>query len=449
MRVLFDLASSSDINVSSDTKNATKGSLTGKLASLAAAAVAAFAPLTVRAATPPVSFFPIGVFLQPTTTFATWKARGVNTVVDYAASSQSQQVWDAAAAADGLYTIRAPSANPASDINDPNLIAWSQTDEPELKGISAAFLLSEYDTLKKIDPSMPVYINFSGANVLNTPDKLTPTYQAMVQAGDIISNDVYPVTAWSRPQWIDFSQPMVPNDPENATGIRWNPGTAIDALRQMSGGKEQWAYIETSYQDLTSPWANSVGVTPDQLRGEVWDAIIHGAKGITYFPQEVGKTVFLNDNTPAAVAAEITTQDALITSLGGVINSSSSATDNRITLTTGGTTNPLLEATWRTYEGQKYLFVLNMSSETLKSVSFSTAGLQGLGDMQVFDESRMDDVKGDTLTDTFGAYQLHIYDTLGDSVAVGSAAPVPEPTTIGLVLASVAFLLPRRRRKSR
>jgi len=287
--------------------------------------------------------------------------------------------------------------------------------------------------------------------VLNTPDLLTPTYQAMVQAGDIISNDVYPVTAWSRPQWIDFSQPMVPNDPENATGVRWNPGTAIDALRQLSGGKEQWAYIETSYQDLSSPWANSVGVTPDQLRGEVWDAIINGAKGITYFPQEVGKTIFLNDNTPAAVAAEITKQDALITSLGGVINSSSNATDNRITLTTGGKTNPLLEATWRSYEGQKYLFVLNMSSETLKNVSFSTTGLQGLGEMQVFDESRTDDVSGDTLTDSFGAYQLHVYDTVGTAgiTTVSIAAPVPEPSTIGLVLASMALLMPRRRRNSR
>src|SRR4051812_6001383 len=57
---------------------------------------------------PPQDFFPVGVFLQPVENFDAWKSRGVNTVVDFAASSQSLETWNAAAVARSLYMIRAP-----------------------------------------------------------------------------------------------------------------------------------------------------------------------------------------------------------------------------------------------------------------------------------------------------------------------------------------------------
>src|SRR5262249_21650126 len=152
-----------------------------------------------------------------------------------------------------------------------------------------------------------------------------------------------------------------------------NPGIVEDTLRDWSGGKPQFAYIETSWQDNNSPAAAKTGVTPDQFRGEVWDAIIHGAHGIIYFPQRVGATVFMQDNTPAAVAAEMTRQDALIAGLGGVLNSGTDATRATVTFNNGD-----LEGTWREYNGKKYLLVLNMSSQTLTGASFSTAGLSAL-----------------------------------------------------------------------
>ena len=137
--------------------------------------------------------------------------------------------------------------------------------------------------------------------------KPAPLYKTqMAKAADIVSSDFYPVSVWNRPEWIDFSKPLDPKDNYNATGKRLNPGTAIDVLRPWAGGKQQMAYIETSWQG-PFPTAAAVGVTPSQLRGEVWDAIIHGAKGITYFPQQVAGGN-ITDATPANVAAEITRQ---------------------------------------------------------------------------------------------------------------------------------------------
>ena len=416
------------------------------LALLAASAVAAGPQKALAYDAPPAGFFSIGVFLQPITTFDTWKARGVNTVVDYWPDpSQTMAQWDTAAAQRGLYEIRAPQANPALDVNIPNLLAWSQPDEPDWNQVNPATLAATYAALKKADPQRPVYINFAGSMALNPWIAGTgATYKAMIQSADIVSNDIYPIAAWNHPEWIDFSMPLNPNDPVNATGKRLNPGTAIDVLRPWSGGKEQMAYIETSWQGPLSQYASSTGVTPGQMRGEVWDAIIHGAKGITYFPQLVAGGSMV-DNTPPAVAAEITKQDAVIKSLAPVIVSGNDATDNTVTFT-----NPLLEGTWRTYGGQKYLFVLNMSSATLTGASISTAGLSGINQLQVVNESRIESLNQGTINDSFDPYQLHVYTTAGAGVGAippGVGTSVPEPTGSALLLAGLGSRLMKRRRR--
>src|SRR4051794_31329383 len=89
---------------------------------------------TALAQLPSPDFFPIGVHSQPTTSFAKWKARGVNTMVQYESlnGAVSMDTWDAAAEAQGLYYIRWPGANPSNDLQKKNLLAWAQGDEPDL-----------------------------------------------------------------------------------------------------------------------------------------------------------------------------------------------------------------------------------------------------------------------------------------------------------------------------
>ena len=410
------------------------------LSGMAAGAAKGYTP-------PPSDFFPIGVYLQPISTFDTWKARGVNTVVDFWPDpSQTLDQWNDAAVQRGLYMIRAARPDANKDVNEKYLLAWSQPDEPDWKQISPATLAANYATLKKADPNRPVYINFAGSLVLNPYiAKDGSAYKTLLKSADWVANDIYPVTAWNRPEWIDNSKPLNPNDPLNATGKRLNAGAAIDVLRPWSGGKQQFAYIETSWQGPMNSLSASSGVTPGQLRGEVWDAIIHGAKGITYFPQQVAGTGKV-DNTPADVAAEITRQDAIITSLGGVLNAGNNAIDNTVQFTT-----PLLEGTWRKYQGKKYLFVLNMSSATLTGQEVKTPGLEGISKVQVFDELRTETVSSGELVDTFQPYQLHVYTTSGASVGASTAfavaAAVPEPTGGVVVLGGlIAALLKRKKR---
>lgn len=412
-----------------------KGRALLKLAAIALGAAAALAcPQAAQAYDPPSSdFFPIGVFLQPTSTFDTWQARGVNTVVDFDPNVQSLETWNAAAVSRGLYMIRAPRSTIGQDVNEHYLLAWSDHDEPDLNGVSASSLAAAYAAMKAADPNRPVYMNFSGGNVLNQNDAYPDSlYKTFAQSADWVGQDIYPVTGWGRADWIDYSK--TPSD------FRWNAGLANDKLRTLTGGKKQFAYIETSNQQLS--WVpGDTGPTAAQVRGETWDAIIHGAKGIIYFPQQIGNG-FQYDATPADVAAEITGTDALITSLGAVLNASSDATDNTVKLTSKGSVVGDLEATWRVYGGHEYLFVLNMSTDTLSNLSFTTDGLSGATPLSVFNEDRSLTTTSGAITDSFAPYQLHIYEG-----SVGGA-PVPEPTGAGLLLGLAGSCLLARKRRA-
>lgn len=419
------------VRASASTSNS-KSQIANRFATAALIAAAVSAGTAKAYDPPPDTYFPIGVFLQPTSTFATWKARGVNTVVEFDPNVQSETAWNAAAVQNGLYQIRAPDANIANDVNNPWLVAWSQHDEPELNGISQSALQNAYNSMKAADPKRPVYINFAGGNVMNPNDSFNDAfYQTEQKAGDWVSEDIYPVTGWGRPDWIDYSK--------NPTDMRWNSGLATDKLRQLSGGKMTFAYVETSNQQLS--WVpNDQGANAAQVRGETWDAIIHGAKGIVYFPQQIGNG-FKYDATPAAVVTEITKQNALISSLAAVINAGDDATDNKISLTSGGKNVQDLEGTWRNFGGHEYLFVLNMSTDTLSNLKFSAAGLSNGGVATVFNESRSTSISAGTLTDSFSPYQLHVYE-----LSAGVGAAVPEPTTLGLFGIAGGALLRRRRR---
>jgi hypothetical protein len=141
------------------------------------------------------------------------------------------------------------------------------------------------------------------------------------------------VSAYNRPDWIDLSATA---DPPT--------GFVEDLLQQWSSGKPQYAFIEASNQ---SGGATFRAPTADELRGEVWDAIIHGAHGIFYFPQAPN----VDDGVPAALVSEMTTLDAQLAQLGPM-------------LAAGGITRSAaapFEGATRTYCGVTYTMTLNFS----------------------------------------------------------------------------------------
>jgi hypothetical protein len=393
---------------------------------LAAAVVAALMTggwaSAARAQVPSADYFPIGVHAQPKNSFDKWKSLGINTLFQYEGENNSQGVptvsmatWSSTAASKGLYYVRAPSANPADDLQEKNLLAWAQKDEPDLSNHNPnpAVNIDIYQNWKAIAPSKPVWINFAGPNVTIGG----ANYTQWDKAGDWVAVDWYPIN-WARYNNINFI------------------GMALDKLRADANGvpKKYIAYIETSWQKLN---VGTRGPTKDEFRGEVWSAIMHGANGIIYFPQVVPNVTvggsFSYDGTPADVAAEMATQDSLIQSYGRVLNAPRNPVARALSAS-----STAIESTWRVMQEGDYFFVLNQSPNTLTGVSLNLSGLTSLAPLAVLGENRSETLAGTTIVDDFLPYQVHIY-----SSAV-SGAPAPEPATVGLLGMAVAGWALRR-----
>jgi hypothetical protein len=328
------------------------------------------------------NFFPIGAYVQPTSNFALWKSRGVNTVVDVP-SGNDETTWDEAAIQDGLHEIRAPASNPAIDVGDKNLLAWAQSDQPD--GITSqvpyATIQSTYKTWKGIDPKIPVYINLNGQfNQYDVTTKASGVswYQQYAAGANWITADLYPVNSG---QGDDL-------------GLI---GQEVTALRQIAGNKPVFVFIESGAYDSGNPV-----ITSSQFRGEVWEAIIHGVRGIFYFPVQVSPT-FAYDVTPAAVATEMTTQDATIAKLASVLQGAINPSS------LGAAASSPLQVAWRSSSGQSYFFVLNLSNATVSKQTIKLRGIGSAKSATVYGENRTVSISKDTITDNFGPYAVHIY----------------------------------------
>ena len=328
----------------------------------------------------PPSFI-IGVWSQPAGSFVVWKVRGINTVVCYESESNKTSMgdWSSAAVEADLFMIRKPSADIQSDLKEPRLLAWMQADEPDVKKppVDPDQLADLYAACKRADPKRPVFLNLSGGNVLfnKVPQE---TYVAYLKNADWVGNDFYPVTGWNHPDWL----PKV--------------GQVVDKLRGMSGGKAQFAFIETSNQRL--PWMppDTRGVTADQFRAEIWDAVI-------YFPQQIGYG-FKYDNTTGEVAAEMSAQNQTLSELGDVLATRADPVGIGIKAP-----DPIEAGCRKAADGTLYFLALNLSGDSKRDQIISFSGTTATSTTVVNENNRTLRIDKSELIDDFSPYQLHIY----------------------------------------
>ena len=346
-------------------------------------------------------FFPIGVWTQPIKYFDRWKARGINTLVgaEDEGKTVAVEAWSSAAETAGLHMIRKPLTKPESDVGKKLLLAWALPDEPDNQTATEtpATMKTQYDAWKKLDPSRPVLLNFSGGNVwfttgsnaqCNGPGDGTATddcYPKYLEAADWVGNDFYPIAGWDPPQELALV------------------GKIIDKLAGWSKGRPQFAFVETCDQQL--PWAPKAGgPTAPELRGEIWDAILHGARGVFYFADQLGGggTPFTWDGTPSANVDELTKQNALVTSLANVLQ-------GEIDPKPWSAKVPApLEVAWRSDAGSTYFFVLNLSPTAKPKQAIALSGVTATT-ATLFGTATTVPIGSGIITEDFAAYELRIY----------------------------------------
>jgi len=330
--------------------------------------------------------FIIGVWAQPHYSFAKWKARGVNTTMYYSQTTDLE-TYSKAALDNGLMMIRQPNwSNLAADKKWTNLIGYIQGDEPDYRGIPASQLAADYAKMKAAYPSMPVVVNFNGAGPLWGYSTVTQAgYKEYLKTADWISQDLYPMNGHNRPNALDA------------------PGQAAALLSQWSGGKRQITILEASDMEATGVPAHYPGVTADQFRAQVWNAVISGSTGIVYFPQRIGGAGFLWENMTPAVEAEMKTTNARLTRIGDAIMAPMNPVGVNATASSG------LRVTWRKYGGKTYMIALNNTNTTIAAGKITATGITANTTATVDSENRTIAVKGGVITDSFKPYEAHVY----------------------------------------
>lgn len=248
--------------------------------------------------------FIIGVWYQPVSSFGKWKARGINTLVGYEneGGAVTLDEYKHAAAVAGLKLILQADVCRDVDYADPNVVAiMAKPDEPDGVGnVSPAEIQARYHAVK-LNTSKPIFINFDGWKMAWRPPA---DYAAYCQGADWLGMDYYVINRGEGPAAIS------------------KMGDRLDLLAQLSPGKRRIACIECSDQNLrVQEWASDTtwgpaaavtmrGPTATEMAAEIKLATDHGATGIVYFPDVVGKNFEGFDGTPPDLAAAMTSINA-------------------------------------------------------------------------------------------------------------------------------------------
>ncbi len=147
-------------------------------------------------------------------------------------------------------------------------------------------------------------------------------------------------------------------------------------------------------------------MTPDEFRAEVWHAVIHGARGVIYFPQRLGRNPakdFRYDATPPKVALEMVLQNRRLTELQEMLVSEMNPAGFKVSA------DKPMEIGWRVRGGKLDVIALNFSDAEVKEAAISFQGKVKPAAGALW-ESRSIQVTGGVIRDSFGPYGVRVYE---------------------------------------
>ncbi|MDF3056299.1 MAG: hypothetical protein K0R17_514 [Rariglobus sp.] len=347
------------------------------------------------------AFFPLAVWVQSPSRAQAYRAAGINTYAGLWDGPTEEQLTTLKQA--GLFAICDQNAVGLRHLADPAIIAWMHGDEPnnaqslpDNKGygppIPPATIVASYARLRRADPSRPVLLNLGqgvawdnwhGRGVRTRHPEDYPGY---LKGCDIASFDIYPANA---------------THPEVAGKLHLVADGVTRLARWTDEQKPVWTCIETTR-------FNNEGQkpTPVQVRAEVWQALIAGARGLIYFVHQF-KPVFreaalLDD---AEMTATVTALNQQITALAPVLNSP--ALRDAATVRVVNPSVPMA-FTARRHDQAIHLFAA-ASRDGETAATFTVHGLTGEHRVEVLGENRTLTARDGVFTDRFTSWDVHLY----------------------------------------
>jgi hypothetical protein len=368
------------------------------------------AQLQIPTANP--NFFPIGVWLQQPSHALAYKKAGVNMYVGLWDGLDQAQLTDLKKA--GMKVVCDQNTFALSILSDTTIYGWTQSDEPDNAQwnatanqydpcIAPSVIINTYNAIKAKDPSRPVYLNLGqgvsnidwvGRGTCTGKTDMYPVYNnGYVKASDIISFDIYPV-----------------NNTDVTSGKLWYVPKGVDSLQVWAEGKKPvWCWIEVTKIDNKTSKRQP---TPEEVKAEVWMALIHGATGFGYFCHSWKPTLndaeLLSDATMLAAVTGINTE---IGSLAPVLNSAS--TKGYASVSSSNTAVPI-DIMTKNYGLANYIFSVGMRPGITTASFTVSAGNK----VEVIGENRTLTIAGGKFSDDFASYGVHLYKITTDPNAI-------------------------------
>jgi len=336
-------------------------------------------------------FVPIGVWAQPPED--AWGAYhadlGMNVLVGngYAGASLNGQFLDVARDHGMLGML-----NYDGNVKDhPALLGWYLYDEPDLHSTPPAQVLAQYNSWKAQDPEHEIMMNLTGffygdaSWPTNADESLYFDYTAIP---DWVAFDFYPVTGYNRPE------------------LAYVPGAATEMMADyfLDHRAPVWTWIEASDQNLSWVPASTPGPTAAQMRFEIWDSIVRGAKAIGYFTIsfEPWSWSFL---TPE-VEAELRRTNRDIERLTPLITAPDANVNLTVTELSDQDVNYMVKRRGRSV----FVFVTNADMhQPYRSASMDFTFDQAPSRVDVYGENRSIIPSGNGFSDTFEPLAARIY----------------------------------------
>jgi len=360
-------------------------------------------------------YFPIAVWVQDPKNAARYKAAGINLYVGLWRGPTSNQLAQLEQA--GMSVMCAQNRAGLENRENPAIVGWMHGDEPDNaqslgqgKGYGPPILpekiARDYERISAADPTRPVLLNlgqgvawdnYIGRGVRRNHPEDYPEY---VKGCDIASFDIYPA---------------VHDKPEVAGKLEF-VARGVERLVQWTGGeKAVWNCIECTH--IGNP---QVKPTPQQVRAEVWMALIRGSRGLIYFVHQFKPTfreaALLDD--PEMLAA-VTAINRQIHELAPMLNSPSIT--NGVFVESTPEENAIAWMLKRRGE-TAYLFAVNLRNQPMRAaflIRYSTLSMGRSVVASVMDESRTipmrkggspDDSNPYEMADDFKPYEVHLYE---------------------------------------
>jgi hypothetical protein len=351
-------------------------------------------------------YFPIAVWLQDPRNAARYKAAGINLYVGLWRGPTTNQLAELQSA--GMSVVCGQNRAGLENKDHPSIVGWMHGDEPDNaqslgqgKGYGPPILpekiVRDYERMRAADPTRPVLLNlgqgvawdnYIGRGVRrNHPED----YAEYVTGCDIASFDIYPV---------------VHDEPEVAGKLEFVARGVERLVQWTRGEKTIWNCIECTH--ISNP---QIKATPQQVRTEVWMALIHGSRGLIYFVHQFKPTfkeaALLDD--PELLAA-ITAINRQIHELAPILNSPSIVNGVMVESSTEGV--PIAWMLKRRGD-TACLFAANMRNRPTRATFVIPESTMGLGSSilaTVLDESRSIPVRNGELADEFKSYEVHLYE---------------------------------------